>query len=117
MVADESLRMKGATAAYSGVPATGLARLLDGILSGDACWGLVQRLDRIAWLRGQAGYALLYFAANSDQTRLARPLTPDALVQAYPAGRVFDEKREWRWLADGAATFAPPGQNRVACTR
>jgi hypothetical protein len=69
-------------------------------------------LDRIAWLQGQGGQALLFCAAdskNADQARQANLLTASHLLMDYATGRVFDEQSEWRWQPDGVGEFSVLG--------
>lgn len=101
--------MTGATVACRRVPAADLARLLDGLADTEARWGLVWRLDRIAWLKGQGGRGWLYYATGPNQTHQAGPVTTADLLKDYPTGRMFDERSEWRWQPDGAKTFAVLG--------
>lgn len=99
----------GESRVWSGVQATDLTQALQQMMSSDACWGLVWRLDRIAWLQGQAGQALLLHASVQNQAGGTTLLSAAELLRIYPSGRVFDEQYELRWQSDGAGAFAVLG--------
>ncbi len=101
--------LTGESRTWSGVQPADLAQVLQQMLSSGVCWGLVWRLDRIAWLRGQSGQALVLLAPDQNQAGGAATLSAVDLLQTYPNGRVFDAHCEWRWQPDGAAAFAVLG--------
>ena len=75
------------------------------VMISDACWGLVWRLDRIAWLQGRAGQALLLLTSDQSQGGGTASLSAAELLRIYPSGRIFDDRCEWRWQPDGLGGF------------
>ena len=100
--------LTGESQTWSGVQPADLAQALQQMLSSDACWGLIWRLDRIAWVKGQSGQAQLLLPAGQNEASGAT-LSAAELLQTYPNGRVFDAQCEWRWRLDGADRFAVLG--------
>lgn len=100
--------LTGESRAWSGVQPADLAQILQQMLSSDACWGLVWRLDRIAWLQRQSGQAQLLLPSGQTEGGSAT-LSAAELLRTYPSGRVFDAQCEWRWQPDGAGRFAVLG--------
>lgn len=101
--------LTGESRAWSGVQMSDVARVLQQMLSSHACWGLVWRLDRIAWLQGQGGQAQLLLPSGQSQAGGGASLLATELLGMYPNGRVFDTQCEWRWHPDGAGGFAVLG--------
>lgn len=100
--------LTGDSRAWSGVQPADLAQILQQMLSSNACWGLVWRLDRIAWLQGQSGQAQILLPSGQNQAGGAILSAVD-LLRTYPNGRVFDAQCEWRWQPDGAGGLAVLG--------
>jgi hypothetical protein len=101
--------LTGESRAWCGVQPAELARVLQQMLRSDACWGLVWRLDRIAWLKGRSGQAQILLPSGQTEAGSGATLSGDELLQTYRNGRVFDARCEWRWQPDGAAAFAVLG--------
>lgn len=100
--------LTGESRAWNGVQPDDLAQVLAQMLHSDRCVGLVWRLDRIAWLKGQMGQALLLLPSGQSQAG-GVTLSVAELIRAYPNGRVFDARCEWRWQPDDAGRFAVLG--------
>jgi hypothetical protein len=101
--------LTGESRAWSGVQPADLAQVMQQMLSSDACWGLVWRLDRIAWVQGQSGQAQLLLPSGQSQAGGAVFLSSTELSGTYPNGRVFDAHCELRWQPDGLGGFAVLG--------
>lgn len=80
------------------VPAERLARHLDRFLQQPNVFGLVERLEAIAWLTGsEAGNAQIFTATGNAQTGQPEQVAASDLLARWPRGRVFDQAIEWRW--------------------
>lgn len=97
--------MTGVTATCQHVAAANLARLLDSLARAEGWWGLAWRLDRIVWLEGAGGQVKIFYATGPNQAQAAGPVPATGILKDYPAGRIFNERSEWRWHRDGETTF------------
>ncbi|MSP13168.1 MAG: hypothetical protein EXR62_09450 [Chloroflexi bacterium] len=70
-----------------------LSTLLQGFIGKRAGFGLVQRLDRIAWVAYSQGTAKLYFAGAAE----AEAADGQGLATSWEKGRLFNADVEWRW--------------------
>ncbi len=101
---------RGYSVTLTKVDSAHLAGHLESFLQRADVWGLVERLETVAWLRGQAnGIAQLYRLATDQQTRTIETLTGAGLVTEWPVGRLFAPSGEWRWRVNASGSFAVLG--------
>lgn len=76
------------------INASALSSLLAEKLRGKAVYGLVWRLEEIAWLKGKGEKVSLFPLGAKEE---GSPIGAMDLVGQWPQGRLFDGRSELRW--------------------